>query len=197
MADTQGNSAVDLEAARQRRRAASPYANYFHRAVRVRDMEATRHFYEDLMGLPMVACAVMEAAHGSGEATNYIHTFFELGDGSYLAFFQFADDRYPYIERTGSWFDHHAINAKSEQAVLDMIATARECGIYHVQVDDPTCHSVYIRDPDGDIFEIAYQRPGSIDALEQGDAHERLTNWLALHGDKQKVVPRPSRSRNQ
>ena len=75
------------------------------------------------------------------------------------------------------------------EAVLDMVAKARELGIYHVQVDDPTCHSVYIRDPDGDIFEIAYQRPGSIDALENGDAHEKLTNWLALHGDKAKGRP--------
>jgi len=197
MSDTQGNAAADAEGARKRRRAASLYSNYFHRAVRVRDMEATRRFYEDVMRLPMVACEVMEAAKGSGEATNYIHTFFELGDGSYLAFFQFADDRYPYIERTGSWFDHHAINAKSEQTVLDMVAKAKQLGIFHLQVDDPTCHSVYIRDPDGDMFEIAYQRPGSVDALEDGDAHEKLKNWLALHGDKQKVVPRPKRSQNE
>ena len=196
MTDIEGNTQVDAEARRMRRRAASLYSNYFHRAVRVRDMEATRHFYEDLMGLPMVACEVMESAKGSGEATNYIHTFFELGDGSYLAFFQFADDRYPYIERTGSWFDHHAINAKTEQTVLDMVAKAKELGIFHLHVDDPTCNSVYIRDPDGDTFEIAYQRPGSIDALENGDADEKLRNWLGLYGDKQKVVPRPKRSQS-
>lgn len=193
MAHAQSNAPADAEAARKRRRAATAYSNYFHRAVRVRDMEATRHFYEDLMGLPMVACAVMDTAHGTGEATNYIHTFFELGDGSYLAFFQFADDRYPYIERTGSYFDHHAINAKSEQTVLDMVAKVKELGIFHLDVDDANGHSVYIRDPDGDLFEIAYQRPGSIDALEDDDAHEKLRNWLALYGDKQKVVPRPKR----
>jgi catechol 2,3-dioxygenase-like lactoylglutathione lyase family enzyme len=194
MADAQGHGAADPEAARKRRRAATAYSNYFHRAVRVRDMEATRHFYEDLVGLPMVACAVMDTAHGTGEATNYIHTFFELSDGSYLAFFQFADDRYPYIERAGSYFDHHAISAKSEQTVLDMVAKAKELGIFHLDVDDASCHSVYIRDPDDDLFEIAYQRPGSIDALEDGDAHEKLRNWLASYGDKQRVVPRPKRS---
>jgi glyoxylase I family protein len=194
MADTQGNSPADAETARKRRRAASPYSNYNHRAVRVGDMEATRHFYEDLMGLPMVGCMVMDAAHGTGEATNYIHTFFELGDGSYLAFFQCADDQKPYIERTGSYFDHHAINAKSEQTVLDMIAKAKEHGIFHLDVDEPTCHSVYLRDPDGDTFEISYQRPGCVDATEDGDAHEKLRNWLAVYGDKQRVVPRPKRS---
>ncbi len=196
MADIQGNSPADAEAARKRRRAASPYSHYAHRAVRVGDMEATRHFYEDLMGLPMVACMVMDAAHGTGEATNYIHTFFELGDGSYLAFFQCADDSKPYIERTGSYFDHHAINAKSEQTVIDMVAKVKELGIFHLDVDEPTAHSVYVRDPDGDTFEITYQRPGSIDELEDSDAHEKLRNWLAVYGDKQKVVQRPKRSRS-
>ncbi len=196
MADTHNAKPTDKGAARKRRRASSPYAKYAHRAVRVRDMEATRHFYEDLMGLPMVACSVNAAAHGSGEETNYIHTFFELGDGSYLAFFQFADDRRPYIERTPSWFDHCAINARSEKTVLDMLAKAKELGLFHVHVEDPLDNSVYILDPDGDLFEITYPREGSTDQLENGDAHEKLRSWLGQYGDKQKIVPRPKRASN-
>jgi len=192
MNERQETTLDDLRAARIRRRDASPYSNYFHRAVRVRDMEATRHFYEDLMHLPLVACEVMEVAHGTGEETNYIHTFFELGDGSCLAFFQFADDRHPYVERTPSHFDHHAISAKSEETVIDAIATAQRLGLFHVDVDDERCHSVYIRDPDGDLFEIAYPRPASADTVE-ADAHQTLSEWLAEYGDRQRVVPRPKK----
>lgn len=179
---------------RRKRQAASKYSNYFHRAIRVRDMEATRHFYEDIVGLPLVGADAFTTDHATGEPCDYIHTFFALGDGSYLAFFQFADDKYPYYQRTGSYMDHHALTAKSKQVVDELIARVKAEGIFHVVVDDPVCFSVYVRDPDGDMFEAAFPLPGCADALEQADARNLLTDWVAKHGDKQVVVPRPKRS---
>src|SRR6266481_9880470 len=92
----------------------------------------------------------------------------------YTTLFRSADDRRPYIERTPSWFDHCAINARSEKTVLDMLAKAKELGLFHVHVEDPLDNSVYILDPDGDLFEITYPREGSTDQLENGDPHEKL-----------------------
>jgi catechol 2,3-dioxygenase-like lactoylglutathione lyase family enzyme len=58
-----------------------------HAAWITRDQEATRHFYEDLIGLPLEATWAERGPTGR----EYCHTFFTLGDGGALAFFQYAD----------------------------------------------------------------------------------------------------------
>src|SRR5262245_14898739 len=61
-----------------------------HHAWVVEDQERTRHFYEDVLGLPLVA-TWCEVENVRGKVREYCHTFFGLPDGSALAFFQFAD----------------------------------------------------------------------------------------------------------
>src|SRR5688572_3705232 len=62
-----------------------------HFAWRCRHAEQTRAFYEDLLGLPLAH--VIEAARvpSTGEWAPYLHVFFRMGDGSYLAFFDLGD----------------------------------------------------------------------------------------------------------
>ena len=62
-----------------------------HTAYVTKDQEATRHFYEDILGFPLVA-TWSEADDLFGALRVYCHTFFELADGSALAFFQFAEE---------------------------------------------------------------------------------------------------------
>ena len=61
-----------------------------HTAYVSRDLEATRKFYEDIIGLPLVA-TWCEMDKLFGAERTYCHCFFGLGDGGALAFFQFAD----------------------------------------------------------------------------------------------------------
>ena len=61
-----------------------------HHAFVVRDQEATRNFYEDVIGMPLVA-TWCEQENVRGRERTYCHTFFELADGSALAFFQFLE----------------------------------------------------------------------------------------------------------
>ena len=60
-----------------------------HTAYVAKDLEATRRFYEDIIGMPLVAtwCEVDELF---GAERVYCHLFFELADGGALAFFSFA-----------------------------------------------------------------------------------------------------------
>src|SRR5499425_3755176 len=60
-----------------------------HTAYVTRDLEATRHFYEDVIGLPLVA-TWCEKDELFGAERVYCHLFFALGDGGALAFFKFA-----------------------------------------------------------------------------------------------------------
>jgi len=62
-----------------------------HNAYVCRDLEAVRQFYEEVIGFPLVATWA-ERTDLFGKVRTYAHCFFDLGDGSCLAFFQFADE---------------------------------------------------------------------------------------------------------
>src|SRR4029077_14893532 len=68
-------------------------ARLHHYAFVVRDHEVNRQFFEDVLGLPMVAtwCERLFNSEGQSEVAT-CHTFFGLADGSLLASFQFADE---------------------------------------------------------------------------------------------------------
>jgi catechol 2,3-dioxygenase-like lactoylglutathione lyase family enzyme len=59
-------------------------------AVRTDDMEATRRFYEDVLGMPMVAAMKESMDSTNGRKTPFLHCFFEIGDGGSLAFSNFS-----------------------------------------------------------------------------------------------------------
>ena len=63
-----------------------------HTAYVSSNLEATRQFYEDLIGLPLMA-TWCESDKLFGAERTYCHCFFGLADGSALAFFQFAARR--------------------------------------------------------------------------------------------------------
>ena len=58
-----------------------------HTAYVTKDLEATRAFYEDVLGFPLMA-TYCEKDELFGKERTYCHVFFELADGSALAFFQ-------------------------------------------------------------------------------------------------------------
>ena len=61
-----------------------------HTAYVTKDLQATRRFYEELLGFPLQA-TWCEADELFGKLRVYCHCFFGLEDGSALAFFQFAE----------------------------------------------------------------------------------------------------------
>src|SRR5205807_9328228 len=63
-----------------------------HNAYVTRDQEETRQFYEDVIGLPLLA-TWCESDELFGKVRTYVHTFYGIGDGGALAFFQFADPK--------------------------------------------------------------------------------------------------------
>src|SRR3954463_2588702 len=87
-----------------------------HTAYVTKDMERTRHFYEDILGLPLIA-TWCEMDHLFGKDRTYCHCFFSLGDGSALAFFQFAEEEDAALfspKIPPSPFHHIALNVDAE-----------------------------------------------------------------------------------
>ena len=63
-----------------------------HYAFVVKDHEANRRFWEDVIGIPLTATWCERAYNGTvGRDIDYCHTFYSLADGGALAFFQYAD----------------------------------------------------------------------------------------------------------
>lgn len=153
-----------------------------HHAFVVRDQAATRHFYEDVVGLPLAAtwCEVEDL--GAGEMA-YCHTFYELGDGSSLAFFQFADPRHVATfapAQPPSVFDHVALAATPEQQ-HEIETRARDAGVAHQRIDHGYCVSLYVRDPDGLMIELTVDDPTAVAhaGRHREVAHRELERWLA------------------
>jgi len=154
-----------------------------HTAYVVKDLEATRHFYEDILGMPLVA-TWCEQEELFGKERTYCHCFFGIGDGGALAFFQFAnaDDQQEFgPELAASPFRHVALNV-DEQTQAELEKRIKDAGLEATYVlEHGYCRSVYVVDPDGMIVEFTRdaEHADQINAIRAKDAHSELKRWLA------------------
>ena len=156
-----------------------------HNAFVTRDQEATRAFYEDLIGLPLVA-TWSEADELFGARRVYCHTFFALGDGSALAFFQFADAEDEKLfdpELASSPFRHIALKVTPElqEQIHERLTKADwKPGDTYV-LEHGYCRSLYTEDPNGLLLEFTADVPSveEIATERRADAHDTLKRWLA------------------
>ncbi len=156
-----------------------------HTAYVTHDQEATRKFYEELIGLPLIA-TWSEADELFGAERVYCHTFFGLGDGGALAFFQFAKEEDQKLfgpEMPKSPFHHIALKVDKEtQDGIDK--RLREAGYEEPAMyvlEHGYCRSLYVEDPNGLILEFTLDHPDveKIGADRRADAHAVLERWLA------------------
>jgi len=156
-----------------------------HTAYVTKDQEATRAFYEDILGFPLMA-AWSETDELFGAERVYCHTFFGMADGSALAFFQFANQEDqdlfdPALEP--SPFRHIALKVDAEtqanmhQKLVD--AKWKPEGTY--VLEHGYCRSLYTEDPNGMLveFTVDVAEVDQITADRKADAHETLKRWLA------------------
>lgn len=159
-----------------------------HTAYVTKDLEETRRFYEDVLGLPLVATWCEKDLLFGAERT-YCHCFFGLGDGSALAFFQFADPEDQALfdpELPPSPFRHIAlqVDADTQAAMQQRIAGAGYVEPDTFVLEHGYCRSLYVTDPNGMLLEFTVDAPGAdeINADRRKDAHSELKRWLG--GDR-------------
>ncbi|MBS3961736.1 MAG: VOC family protein [Sandarakinorhabdus sp.] len=158
-----------------------------HTAYTSKDLEATRAFYEDVIGLPLIA-TYTEKDVLFGKEREYCHVFFELADGSALAFFQFAhkeDEAEFSPPMPESPFHHIALHVDpATQAELE--ARIRDAGMREPDtyvLEHGYCRSVYVKDPNGMILEFTLDTPEAVtpevDGPRRAAARAELARWLA------------------
>ena len=155
-----------------------------HFAWRCRDAEETRHFYEDILGLPLVHTIESDFVPSTGEHAPYFHLFFRMTDGSCIAFFDLADGKgYAPHPDNPKWINHFAMEVDSYDDLLAAKARLDEAG---VKLIGPTDHgfirSIYFFDPNDLRLEITCRMETSAEAKASADkAHDHLRAWRAAH----------------
>ena len=162
--------------------APAPIQQLHHFAHRAKDAEETRHFYEDILGLPMYHIIQSDVVPSTGEYCPYTHFFFRLQDGSFIAFFDLGNDEAALPSpNTPAWVNHISFRVNSVQDLLDMKARLEAEGVEVLGVTDHHIFkSIYFFDPNGVRMELTAQLADEFQMLQESKtAHARLDEWTA------------------
>jgi len=150
-----------------------------HNAYRCRDSEATRKFYEEFLGLPLSGSLVISETK-TGRTTDVLHTFYRLGDGSFLAFFEAPDMPFEFKQQHD--FDLH-IALETDEATLRRVLTMARAAAMEVRgvSDHEFIRSIYLRDPSGYVIELTVKQPDHDSAMNPNtnEARAILDRWQA------------------
>lgn len=159
-----------------------------HYAWVTKDHEANRRFFEDIMGMPLIATWCERAYNAEvGRELEYCHAFYGMADGGAVAFFQFADpglyELFKAQHPRQARFGHIALKVDRE-AFEQAERRLQQAGIAYRVTDHGYCRSLYVMTPDELKLEYTLDpdNVGEIDAMRRADAHAELKRWLA--GDR-------------
>jgi catechol 2,3-dioxygenase-like lactoylglutathione lyase family enzyme len=148
-----------------------------HNAYRCRDSNETRAFYEDFLGLPLAGALHIKETM-TGRRTDVLHTFYRMGDGSFLAFFE-APDR-PFEFKDQHDFDLH-IALEVDAATLEAMYRKGKAEGREVRgvSEHGFIRSIYFRDPNGYVIELTAKSAGHDEAMDpaRNRAREILQAW--------------------
>ena len=135
--------------------------------------EETRAWYEDFLGLKLVSAFPID----EGRA---LHTFFQMDDGSCLAFFEVPGK--PFDFKRQDSLDLHIALGVDNDVFERMLQKGRARAIeVRGPVDHGFCRSIYFRDPNGYIVELTADTGILQEIMDpaQSKPHEALTRWQA------------------
>jgi catechol 2,3-dioxygenase-like lactoylglutathione lyase family enzyme len=150
-----------------------------HNAYRCRDSEQTRQFYEGFLGLPLAGTLEIGETK-SGRKTETLHTFYRLGDGSYLAFFEAPD--MPFEFKSQHDYDLHIALEVDRKTLEAMFAKGHAAGVETRGISNHGfIDSIYFRDPNGYVIELTCKRAEHDTAMDpaRNGAREKLDRWTA------------------
>jgi catechol 2,3-dioxygenase-like lactoylglutathione lyase family enzyme len=156
-----------------------------HVGLSTLDLDATRAFYEDVLGYPAVRCDILEFEEGG----RIRHAFFDIGGGRLIAFMEPRGVPGVPVEYDAGInrglgvpdaFYHFAFDVESHEALEAKRAelVAKGVRVTPIVDHDGWMESIYFKDPNGIMLEYAWQSR----SLEADDAVMRVRARLTLRG---------------
>lgn len=165
-----------------------------HAAFRCKDARETVNFYTDVLGLKFIHAMGEDHVPSTGKYSPHIHIFFQMEDGSCIAFFELPKDAGAKSGRdpeTPDWVQHFAFRVKD----MDVLLKAKEELVAKgIQVVGPTNHddflmSIYFFDPSGHRLELsAHIATPEQDKMFEEEAMSVLDLWDKTHDWSQRAT---------
>ena len=158
-----------------------------HAAFRCKDARETVDFYTRMLGLRFIHAMGEDHVPSTGQYSPHIHIFFEMEDGSCIAFFECPLDKGEASGRdreTPGWIQHFAFRVEDVDTLMRAKADLEAKG---VQVLGPTNHddflmSIYFFDPSGHRLELGVQTSTpQMDTTFRQEAMKVLEVWDKTH----------------
>lgn len=147
-----------------------------HAAYRCRDSEETRVFYEEFLELKFAHALKIDLTQ-SGREASVLHTFYEMGDGSFLAFFEEPGAEFDFKAQRD--FDLHIALEVDPSTLKRMFEKGKSSGVETRGVSDHGfIDSIYFRDPNGYVIELSAKKCGD-SGDRASEARQILTDWTA------------------
>ncbi|HSV83350.1 MAG TPA: VOC family protein [Ramlibacter sp.] len=121
-------------------------------------LKETVEFYRDKLGLPLVHC-VSAKGWGASDHPDFLHFFFDAGDGALIAFFYYLGTTQPERLVHRPVYDHDAthtawkVGSREELLAWRKRLEAQGVEIMY-QIEHEIVESIYFRDPNGYFVEI-------------------------------------------
>jgi len=160
-----------------------PIAGVHHTARPTWKLGETVHFYRDLLGLPLVH-AISARGWGPEEHADFLHFFFDSGNGSTIAFFYYIGTQPPEFVTVRDDYryraSHTAWRVETREQLLECRAKVEAAGIpLKYQIRHEVIESIYFDDPNGYSLEVTWQvRP--FEQIDREDAARTLAAAIAL-----------------
>lgn len=150
-----------------------------HAAYRCRDSEETRAFYEDFLGLKLLDAFEIKTTM-TGRDTRVLHSFYQMANGGCIAFFEAPDRPFEFIDQHD--FDLHIALEVDMDTLHRMFEQGKTADMEVRGISDHGfIHSIYFRDPNGYVVELAAPVSGESDD-RSGMARKALAAWQASKG---------------
>ncbi len=151
-----------------------------HVAYRCKNAKETAEFYTRALGLKYKMAVSADTVLSTGEYSPHFHLFFEMEDGSSVAFFEVPESpEMGFDPNTPDWVQHLALRVGSMEELLAAKKRLQEMGIEVLgPADHKICQSIYFHDPSGHRLELTYptETPEMIAAM-QNAAPAMLDQW--------------------
>jgi catechol 2,3-dioxygenase-like lactoylglutathione lyase family enzyme len=147
-----------------------------HAAYRCRNSEETRGFYEDFLELKFAHALKINLTQ-TGRDAAVLHTFYKMGDGSFLAFFEEPGSDFDFKQQRD--FDLHIALEVDSDTLQRLLDKGKAAGVETRGVSDHHfIDSIYFRDPNGYVIELAAKK-GEETEDQAVKARDILSDWTA------------------